>query len=390
MPTASRLLMIDALRGFALMGLFLLHVIDYYELFWFVKDRNALHDFLHLLVSGKAYSIFALMFGLSFFIIMDGQAKKGVDFSKRFFWRMTLLCGLGLVHGLLFIGDILQVLALIGIGLLMLNRLPTNILTVLGCVLLLQPDLVFMLWRAMSDPAANTAPLHIRFQSLSVYATGSLGDVIAHNATSGWQRKWIYMLESGRVTQITGLFIIGLVLGRIGFFHRPEAFSLQRRAAMLACAVALGLLYLNELSLRHMIHSTPDHRFVTHYREAILTLYRVDLVMALYVLGFIELYQWVRAQAVLNLLAPLGRMTLTLYVGQSLIFVPLYYGFGLGLYQHMTTTAALGLAIIGFTAQLLFAHLWFKRYHYGPLEWLWRCGTYMRLDVPLRKYGQTP
>ncbi|MFT4089668.1 MAG: DUF418 domain-containing protein [Asticcacaulis sp.] len=389
MPASSRLLMIDALRGFALMGLFLLHVIDYYELFWFVPARNPLHDFLHLLVSGKAYSIFALMFGLSFFIIMDGQAKKGVDFSKRFLWRMALLFGLGLLHGLLFIGDILQVLSLIGIVLLVLNRLPTKALAVVGAALLFQPDLMVMLLRVISNPEANTPPLHMQFQTLGVYATGSLEEVITHNVTNGLQRKWIYMLESGRMTQITGLFIIGLVLGRIGFFHRPEAFNRQRRAALAACVVAWCLLYFNETTLKHLVHSTADHRFVTHYREAILTLYRVDLVMAMYVLGFIELYQWVKAQTVLNLLAPLGRMTLTLYVGQSLIFVPLYYGFGAGLYKHMTTPAALGLAFAGFIAQCLFAHFWFKKYHYGPLEWLWRCGTYLSLKVPLRKYGQT-
>src|SRR5690606_36572696 len=144
----------------------------------------------------------------------------------------------------------------------------------------------------------------------------------AHNATTGLQRKWIYMLESGRMTQITGLFIIGLVLGRIGFFHRPDAFTLQRRAALLACGVALGLLYLNELGLKTLIHSTPDHRFDPHYRGAILTLYRVYLVLALYVLRFIEVYKRHMIQNLLKPLIPLGRIAQILYVGQSLFFVP--------------------------------------------------------------------
>jgi len=389
MAAPQRLLMIDALRGFALIGVFLLHVIDYYELFWLAPVRTPLHDFLHLLVSGKAYSIFALMFGLSFFIIMDGPARKGIDFSGRFLWRMVLLCGMGLVHSLLFVGDILQVLALIGAGLLLLNRLPTKALAVIGGLLLLQPDLLIMLGRVISDPAANTPPLHVQFQPLSVYATGTLGEVFAHNATVGLWRKWVYMLESGRMMQITGLFITGLVLGRIGFFHRPESFGTQRRIAFVVCAAILGLLHVCEPGLRQVIHSLPDHRFITHYRESLLTLYHVDLVMALYVLGFIELYQWSRAQSLLNILAPIGRMTLTFYVGQSLVFVPFYYSFGLGLYRHMTTPLALGIAIAGFAAQILFAHLWFKRFHYGPLEWLWRSATYMSLRVPLRKYGGT-
>lgn len=385
MPDSQRLLMIDALRGFALSALFLLHVIDYFELFWLDPERNALHSFLHLLVSGKAYSIFALMFGLSFFLMMDSQAKKGIDFSGRFLWRMGLLLALGLLHGLLFVGDILQILAIVGLLLVALNRLPTKALAISGGVLLLQPDLLFMLWRVASDPAANVPPLHIQFKGLSVYATGTLGDVLGYNATAGTLRKWIYMFESGRLIQIIGLFLIGLVLGRIGFFHRPEAFTRQRRAAMAACAAALIAFYLGESALRHLIHSTPDHRLVNYYRESILILYRVDLMMALYVLGFIELWQWSRARLALSFLAAPGRMTLTLYVGQSLIFVPLFYGFGLDLHRHINTPIAFAFAVTGIAAQIAFARLWFTKFHYGPLEWAWRAATYLNPRIPLRK-----
>jgi len=66
------------------------------------------------LFGGKAYAIFALLFGLSFFIIMDNQARRGVDFRKRFSWRLMILLLLGYIHGILYGGDILQVLALFG------------------------------------------------------------------------------------------------------------------------------------------------------------------------------------------------------------------------------------------------------------------------------------
>ncbi|WP_232207647.1 DUF418 domain-containing protein [Pseudoxanthomonas sp. J35] len=76
-------------------------------------------------------------------------------------------------------------------------------------------------------------------------------------------------------------------------------------------------------------------------------------------------------------------MTLTLYVAQSLVFVPVFYGYGLGLWASMTQVQAVLLGLAGFAAQLLFAHLWFRRFYYGPLEWLWRAGTWLTWKVPM-------
>jgi uncharacterized protein len=78
-------------------------------------------------------------------------------------------------------------------------------------------------------------------------------------------------------------------------------------------------------------------------------------------------------------------MTLSLYVGQSLVFIPLFYPLGLGLYARMTPALALGIGLVAVAAQLLLAAAWFKAFHYGPLEWLWRCGTRLSFDIPFRR-----
>ena len=107
-------------------------------------------------------------------------------------------------------------------------------------------------------------------------------------------------------------------------------------------------------------------------------------VMAVLMLGFTALYYGGGDRA-LGVLAPAGRMTLTLYVLQSLLFVPVFYGYGLGLHASMTQVQALALGLAAFAVQLLLAHLWFRRFYYGPLEWLWRAGTYLTVDVPFVK-----
>ena len=78
-------------------------------------------------------------------------------------------------------------------------------------------------------------------------------------------------------------------------------------------------------------------------------------------------------------------MTLTLYVGQSLVFVPIFYGFGLGWHDSISEAQALGLGILAFVLQIVLARLWFRHFHYGPLEWLWRAATWLKADIPFRR-----
>ena len=83
-------------------------------------------------------------------------------------------------------------------------------------------------------------------------------------------------------------------------------------------------------------------------------------------------------------LAPAGRMTLTLYVGQSLVFAPILYGYGLGLWDDFSHLQMVLIGLIAFAAQLALAALWYRSFRYGPLEWLWRAATRTTLAVPFR------
>ncbi|HTN41207.1 MAG TPA: hypothetical protein VLZ84_08655, partial [Asticcacaulis sp.] len=106
---------LDALRGFALMGLFLVHMPELYELYWAhpTTDPTQLlwHNAIFITFAGKSFALLALCFGVSFFIIMDRAAKRGVDFTGRFLWRLALLGLIGIIHGLWYRGDVLEVLA---------------------------------------------------------------------------------------------------------------------------------------------------------------------------------------------------------------------------------------------------------------------------------------
>jgi uncharacterized protein len=101
--------------------------------------------------------------------------------------------------------------------------------------------------------------------------------------------------------------------------------------------------------------------------------------------GFLYVYQFDGARKYLSIFVPYGRMSLTNYVTQGLVMVPLFYGFGFGAYRFWGPTFSVLVAILFFAVQLAFSFFWFERFRFGPFEWLWRVGTLRTWNVPLRK-----
>src|SRR4051812_13983130 len=234
--------MVDALRGYALIGLFLVHMVEYFELYWLDPRPSAVHDWVFALFAGKAYALFALCFGFSFYIIMHRARERGVDFSRRFVWRLLLLAAIGWLHGLVYRGDIIVVLAPLGLLLVPLDRIRSNRL--LGALAILCFLLPFPLLRLIAGLEgadwANQPPHFWSDPTLANYTLGGIGDTLATNLWDGQVAKWWFYIESGRIMHIFGLFLLGLILGRTGFFATPERFT-RLRWWVLGIALAVGL-----------------------------------------------------------------------------------------------------------------------------------------------------
>lgn len=178
-----------------------------------------------------------------------------------------------------------------------------------------------------------------------------------------------------------GLFLIGLMLGRSGFVDAPQRFVAQHRVALAVLATTALALYLAKPHLIALPPETPKPGMARVMAGNLLGGWFDMALMGTYVLLIVEAYQGL-AGRVLRLLAPMGRMTLTFYVVQSLIWVPVFYGFGLGAWKTLPQGAALGLGVGYLVIQAFTAQLWFRRFAYGPLEWLWRAATYRTWSVP--------
>ena len=377
---SNRILTIDALRGFALLGLFLVHCSEFFDLYWMDPKPSKVQEVVFFLFAGKSFAIFALLFGLSFYLIMEGEKRNGNSGEGRFVWRLFVLFVFGYLHCLLYAGDILQVLASLGIILIIGNQIKTKWLLWLGIAFLLNGYLIYHFYAAINNlPHANDQPMHWQLSQplFQVWSTGTFVESLKISGWEGFISKWYFYIESGRVVQILGLFLLGLWLGRIGLFVQKPVKSQPILFALVGTVIAAFAIY----EIQKFVRKLPLDYFqkegmANYYLEQWLNSGFGTAMVVFWVTFFILLSQYSFGQKVLQILAPAGRMSLTLYVLQSIFCIPVYFGFGFGAYKIFDQTTSLLFGLFVFGLQLAFAHWWMGRYKFGPLERVWRSITY--------------
>lgn len=373
----------DALRGLALTGIALVHLQQYYECTTGAPTTASLiHSAIYAALAGKTFSLLAICFGFSCHMVasrqIDGKLRAGASACVR---RLIVLAGIGWVHSLLYRDDMLTMLAIVGLLLLPLQAMGSNrLLLVAVLVCFVQPFMLFGL--AHSATAVHTALQDGGGDLVGhVYATGSFADVVRINAWTGEAGKWTYMLASGRALQTIGYASIGVILGRTGFFSDRAAarWPISRLLPLVAAAIAAlvaGKLYFQSGWLGTETEAA---------RQKLLAESWIDLLVSFaYLLVFRTLWSG-RARTLLQLFCPLGRLSLTFYIGQSLLFVPLFYHFGMGLCDAMSASYAALLGLATGIAQIALAIWWRRHFFLGPMEWLWRAGAQARLDISFRR-----
>jgi uncharacterized protein len=245
--------------------------------------------------------------------------------------------------------------------------------------LLQGPSWLLIAWLNQTG-ALYPQPFFVRFDGvLQVYADGTLGQLLKTNALQGNARKWLFMLESGRLWTVLGLSMLGFLLARLQLFARHAQYHRRFAAGLLASVVVALVLFASEDLVRRMLHDAKTEGLLLGiygaYKNLILTLASVCLFVVFYHSSL---------KIILRYLVAPGRMTLSIYVGQSLVCVPIFYGFGLGGWAYLGQVNSFLIAVLLWLVQIAAAAWWFNHYRYGPLEWLWRAGTFTRLDIPFK------
>ncbi|NDV66579.1 DUF418 domain-containing protein [Bacteroides sp. 224] len=387
LPHNNRIEIADVLRGFAVMGITLIHFIERFSLYSFPEETNSfllftdrvIWDSVFFTISGKAYCIFALLFGFSFFIQDNSQKEKGKDFRARFAWRLILLFFIACINSTLFPGEILMLYALVGYVLIAVCRLSTRTVAIIAAILILQPLEWGQIIYGLIDPTFKiNAQLDAPYWEIinTAQKEGSFFEMCKTAIWTGNVANMGWMLLHGRVTQTAGLFMIGMLLGRNHTFTYSEKNIRLWIKVFILAVVAFFPLY-------GLIAVLPD--FIN--REALLvpstlilkSLSNVAFTGILFA-GVILVYYLTTFKHILHHLAPYGRMSLTNYLSQSLLGGFLFYNWGLGLYQHTGITVCFLIGIGVFFIQLFFCRWWLRSHRQGPLEYLWKKATWVKIN----------
>ena len=391
----QRISSIDALRGFSLIGIVLLHCMEHFDLTSYPEYASELmqkidtivYDVIRFFVQGKSYAIFSMLFGLSFFIQMDNQADKGVDFRLRFLWRMALLFVLGYVNGLMYMGEFFVVYAVLGCVMVLLWRVPTKILLAVALLLFLQIPEWVSLGKMLMGVAPNERSEMAKYMSslyvecADIFANQGFWDMIRFNLWKGQLAKCLWVIAVARYLQLIGLFIIGMLIGRKGI-HRSEENMVKWSKKALPWALGVFALFYGASLL---LPALGLEGFALGRARMLLRNYANLGQMIFYVSGLTLLYYKSKGcRGVLDKLAPVGRMSVTNYMVQSALGVIVFYGFGLNMAMTATFAECALAGVVICVAQIIFSNWWMKRYYYGPVEWLWRTATWMK-RVPLKR-----
>lgn len=393
---------LDVLRGIALLGILLVNIEFFTRPIKAVAlgfDTgldgldHAVGLAIHILLQGKFYSLFSMLFGMGFAIMLMRAAEQSSSFFLRYARRIIVLLGIGLLHALyVWSGDILVTYALFGGAMLLFfRRTPASRLPVwAGLFLAVPAALLWLFALAMSGPetpAELAESLQQQQESFvaavqradQVLALGSFAEVTAQRHEDlGFMLSSIAFFGIG----ILGYFLIGAWFVRSGVILDSGAhLAWFRRVAVLGIGIGLPLCIAGFWLMRGESPMLPTRGVAG---ATTLTLFG-NLSMSLgYLSVVVLLVHSTRWRSTLRRFAAAGRMALSNYLLQSLFWTWAFYGYGLGLYDEVPRWLMALAALLFFGLQLQLSQWWLVRFHMGPMEWLWRCLTYLQLQ-PLRR-----
>jgi len=397
--TKPRILTVDALRGFALFGIFFAHMIfwyaggplpqDYYQMYHDIGSGIAIGVYM-LFFSAKFFSIFSFLFGLSFYIQMESLAKTYQHVAVRFAWRLTILGVIGILHHCFWRADILSIYVPLGFILLFCRHLSDKALLILGlaCVF----NLPTKIEELVSILGFNHYPLldseyaQDSTAMLFAFTQANFVEMIQHNINAT-DSKIIYQVNSGRIWITFGFFLLGMLVGRWRWFeqietHKGTFIKICKKSAWWLVGV-LGLFIVIAAGV-FITKIDTEKNFMLQVLGGFLFDVSSALITAIYITGFTLFMLKPKWLTRLSVLAPIGKMALTTYLTQSIIGVFLFFNIGFGLFGLTSPAQNTLVAVAIFGLQIIFCRWWLTHFQYGPIEWFWRSATDLKWR-PIKK-----
>lgn len=407
---AERLRSMDALRGLAVLGILAVNIGAFAlpdAAFYrpsvaggFTGANFAVWLVIHVLFEMKFITIFSMLFGAGVLLMGRREDAAGVSFAGRYYRRLALLLVFGLIHSYVFwYGDILVTYALMGAALYPMRRLRPEVLIGVGagllCVLvpgtLLQGAAMMMAREGMRSvpPEPWAVELWSRFypsgeqlnQQIALYR-GAYGPLFWHRLGLNLEIQ-IFGLILFSPWRVLSVMMIGLGMAKMGVFAAAKPGAFYAKLAMAGYGVGLPLvgvgLWINLPSDFDIVRLFMIGGLFNLIGGVGVALGHVGLFMLLYRAGVLK--------GAFSVLSCVGRMAFTNYLSQTVICTFLFYGwsgYGFGWFGSMDHVQLAGVVACIWAAQLIWSPLWLRFFAMGPMEWVWRVGTYGRLRLSER------
>ena len=410
---AERIVELDILRGFALLGICVINLPAFFAP-WSLEESGAVELFpgrldqaaqwlVDFLGSGKFNSMFSFLFGVGFAIQMERAAARGAPFAAMYLRRLLALLGFGLAHvALLWDGDVLHAYAALGLPLVLARKLRDRWLWAIVALCVLLPIGHGLVKLARGERPARTPEQRLQrgLDQLRIYGKGeyivprtdtdpatgapraplrATGDSTYPRVVADRLGEWAFEYRHGAAWfwPILGTtLVIGFIAGRRRLLQDiPAHLPVIRKVAWWSGGVGVALAA--AFATCALLMPRGEDRLTPLGGLAVL-LYILNrpLLCACYMAVLVLLAQRPRWRAAMSPLAAVGRMPLTNYLVQSLVASTLFYGYGVGLFYRVGPAAGVLIALAIYAAQVACSAWWMARFRFGPLEWLWRAVTY--------------
>lgn len=406
----ARITTIDAIRGFAVLGILLMNIVDfampayaYSDPHYYGGDTGAnwwTWALIYVFADGKMRGLFTLLFGASLALVAEGAIKSEGNAARVHYNRMAVLLLIGLAHAyLVWSGDILVLYAVCGSVAFVAWRARAVHLAALGVALLLTglglgihdySDGLEIVRRAAEPDASSATQAQARELAASFEPEGLTVEQWLAGYRGGWVSVMALRIEQAFLLETRwfptllpdtlAMMFIGMALLKSGFLAGAWP---RRRYLQLALA---GLLVAAPLHIP-LIGFLERHAFSTIaliFSDSVnLNVLRPLICLAL-ASTVILLVQSGWAAGLFRRLEAVGQMALSNYLGTSVVCTTLFYGTGFGLYGKLERWQLYGVVALVWAAILAWSLPWLKRYRQGPAEWAWRCLARRRWE-PLRR-----
>lgn len=396
---AERIVSLDVLRGFAVLGILVMNIQDFSMIGAAYFNPTVYGDlsgpnyavwlFSHVLADTKFLSIFSMLFGAGIVLMAERMEAQTRPPGPVHYRRMVILLVFGLAHGwLLWSGDILYAYAMCGFLVFLLRKRKPKTLLILGLTgvaltsglaLITQASMPFWPPESMAEMAQWWSPTQAEIAvELEAFRGGWTEQNSLRFSTTASMETTVFLTYS--LWGGSGLMLLGMALFKLGVFGAGMPARAYRRMVLAGLFLGIPLII---LGVRYQ--ATTGWMLETGFFGGRQFNLWGGLVVALGWIGLVMLFcQRFAGSRLYRSLAATGQMAFTNYLMQTVICTTLFYGHGFGLFGSVERTGQILIVFAVWAFQLLASPWWLARFRFGPMEWLWRSLTYMRFQPLLR------